>query len=1063
MVLIEDIFDFLPKYPNINKDSNEIFNPYDDNFYQNIFRKKEFYEEKLDKIEEFPEEIGGLLKHQKIIARFFSSRTDYNELLLVHEMGTGKSCSAIGAIEEIKNSGGFRKALYLAKGEALINNFINELIFKCTDGRYIPENYDNLTKLEQTHRKKKMIKDYYNFNTFETFAKYIKNTRDSEIHNEYDNTIIIIDEVHNLRIQEKVSGLNLYEQFTRFLHLVKGCKILLLSGTPMKDNVKELASVMNLILPFDDRGQPALPTGDEFLKQYFNKEGNDLYKVKKSRRPELKEYMKGRVSYLRAMKSNVETVYEGNKLGTLKHFNVVEDVMSDFQSDAYNNAFTLDTEGDKEGIYSNSRQASLFVFPDGSFGKEGFDKYVKINKLGKTFIDDNGRKKKTLSFSFKNDMLTELKAETEDEKLAKLEKFSSKYAFTMRNILNARDTGKCVFVYNEFVTGGGLILFGLLLEFFGFGKATGKEKDNDFKPRYASLTNVTSTDSQIRDIVSRFNKKDNVNGKVINIIMGSRKISEGFSFQNIQLEEILTPWFNYSETAQAIARGVRLGSHRMLQEKGEDIKVEIYQRVSIPTRGNVSIDLKMYEISENKDISIKNVERVIKEVAFDCALTYQRNKIEGKDGERECEYMDCIYNCNGISAAEITKDLKDNDLDLSTYQLYYNEDILNEIMQKIIEIFNITFSIDLVSLKNILVDYDEFEIITVLRKIIIDSIVIINMYGFPSYLKEDKDIYFLIENLSLKGKFSSVYYTEYPHIKLDNTFTSSIAPMYYNYLPTIVTKLFTTTNTDEIRKLIIKLPIEIHEYIIEQSLIAELGKNNKNSASRQKILEYFRGFYQKIGSVWVSSYLYKDQGMLKCLTNSTWEECNDSIKEKYLKSLDKQLDILEKNPYGYYGQINPETNEFCIRNVTSGKQEKGNKATSGRVCTSYQLPELIDLAINKLKIPLPEEKDVQSYFSKKIKKKFKLKEVPDLTDKTALWEIIQKSKYIKDMFKDESKLSSEEMVRIIYWGTMNKTVTPTNPPPSLCTEIRKWFENNNLIDIDKGCGDTTKQKPGKKI
>ena len=219
MVLLEDIYDFLPKYPNINNDSNEIFNPYDDNFYQNIFRKKEFYDEKLDKTEDFPEEVGGLLKHQKIIARFFSSRTDYNQLLLVHEMGTGKSCSAIGAIEEIKKSGGFRKALYLAKGEALINNFINELIFKCTDGRYIPENYDSLTKLEQAHRKKKMVRDYYNFNTFETFAKYIKNTRDIDLRKDYNNTIIIIDEVHNLRIQEKVSGLNLYEQFIRFLHV----------------------------------------------------------------------------------------------------------------------------------------------------------------------------------------------------------------------------------------------------------------------------------------------------------------------------------------------------------------------------------------------------------------------------------------------------------------------------------------------------------------------------------------------------------------------------------------------------------------------------------------------------------------------------------------------------------------------------------------------------------------------------------------------------------------------------------------------------------------------------
>ena len=36
-----DITEFLPKYPNINNKPEEIFNPYDDNFYENIYRKKE--------------------------------------------------------------------------------------------------------------------------------------------------------------------------------------------------------------------------------------------------------------------------------------------------------------------------------------------------------------------------------------------------------------------------------------------------------------------------------------------------------------------------------------------------------------------------------------------------------------------------------------------------------------------------------------------------------------------------------------------------------------------------------------------------------------------------------------------------------------------------------------------------------------------------------------------------------------------------------------------------------------------------------------------------------------
>ncbi len=134
-----DITEFLPKYPNINQETEEIFNPYDDDFYENIYRKKEFYDNRLSAIEQFPQEPGQLMKHQKIIANFLSSHTIYNELLLFHSMGTGKSCSTVGAVEAIKEAGGFRGALYLVKGEALINNFINELVFNCTDGRYIPE------------------------------------------------------------------------------------------------------------------------------------------------------------------------------------------------------------------------------------------------------------------------------------------------------------------------------------------------------------------------------------------------------------------------------------------------------------------------------------------------------------------------------------------------------------------------------------------------------------------------------------------------------------------------------------------------------------------------------------------------------------------------------------------------------------------------------------------------------------------------------------------------------------------------------------------------------------
>ena len=42
-------------------------------------------------------------------------------------MGSGKTCTAIGAVEQIRKEGKFQGALYLAKGDALVNNYANIL------------------------------------------------------------------------------------------------------------------------------------------------------------------------------------------------------------------------------------------------------------------------------------------------------------------------------------------------------------------------------------------------------------------------------------------------------------------------------------------------------------------------------------------------------------------------------------------------------------------------------------------------------------------------------------------------------------------------------------------------------------------------------------------------------------------------------------------------------------------------------------------------------------------------------------------------------------------------
>lgn len=69
--------------------------------------------------------------HQKIMSRYINAKTPYNNLLIFHEMGTGKTCTAIGIIEGIRydKDSNFKGALIIVKGLSIAKNFIQELFF----------------------------------------------------------------------------------------------------------------------------------------------------------------------------------------------------------------------------------------------------------------------------------------------------------------------------------------------------------------------------------------------------------------------------------------------------------------------------------------------------------------------------------------------------------------------------------------------------------------------------------------------------------------------------------------------------------------------------------------------------------------------------------------------------------------------------------------------------------------------------------------------------------------------------------------------------------------------
>jgi hypothetical protein len=1097
-----NIEDFLPKYPNIDESKDQILNPYTENFNNVIFHKKEFYDNRLSEVpEEIPTERGVLLKHQMTIARYLSSYTPYDRLLIVHSMGIGKTCAVIGAIEQIKTEdSNFAGALILAKGHTVLNNFITELVERCTPGQYIPADYSKLTKLEKIHRINKTTK-FYSTGTFAVFGKQIKELSDSDIVQKYSNRIIVIDEVHNLRIQkdsanEKIT-LETYNQFHRFLHLVKNCKVILLSGTPMKDMPEEIAGVVNLILDIPEN----VPTGEEFKRQYMREEDNS-YKLTPEKAEELKKKLIGKVSFLRT-EPVIDKIFLGQQnIGSLKHLTVLPLKMSRFQTDSYRRASEM-----KQELDLDRREASLFVFPDGSYGKDGFNSFIESKKNKTISKDSEGQ---VSSFKLKSGMVESLKGSTQEETIVNIRKYSATYAAVLEKILQT--DGNC-FIYCSLVRGSGCILFSLLLELLGFSKANGSEKDQ--RPRYAILTSETASDSDIKNIKARYNQPDNSTGKFIKVVIGSRTVSESFSLKNVIFEAILGPWWNYSETEQAIARGIRIGSHKDLV----DPKIEIMQPVAIPKDKDLkSVDLYMYETSEDKDISIKNIMRMLMEAAFDCSLNYLRNYVNGRTGSRECDYTSCNYNCYGVDMNDVRSGLDPKDLDYSTYQLYYSNPKVPRIRKRIEQIFRENYNTNLESImKNLKGDFTEeeitnalhliseasggtefdyetflklysrtpvkkiinsiekmfrknfrmdlkyistkfpenttFEIITALQTIINDNIVLTNKYGFPSYLREEKNIYFLVNSMSVKSDFYTEYYNKFPSIQSSSGYEDATNKIYSSSLPKLIKDISDNVESKEFQKLVKTLPIKVQELFIEASISA-YNKNIKNPIS-EKTMELFKSYIRKIGNTWVSTFLASNgQQVLRCNKKNVWTDCSDRYTE-LIRTQDEEKQVKQRteNPYGIMGKYNPENGAFCIVDFRKEKETIQKIATirpnsadddkrlkvSGRVCATIKVQDLIRLAAGVLKIPAPEGFREGDNRSKLLQK------------------ITGSSRY--NIFTEEelNRSTDDDLRRIIYWIS-GKEEGGIRGGKTMCVVIKDWLDKNGFLEIDNQCGVQGKNK-----
>jgi hypothetical protein len=859
---------------------------------------------------------------------------------LFHEVGSGKSCSAIGTIElarETKLNASIRGALFLVRGDTIAENLKNELVFKCTDGRYIPDNFNNLTDLEKQFRIKKNISPFYDFQTFQTFATNIisKNTNE-ELRRRYNNFYIVIDEVHNLRTDDPDNIV--YNSINRFLHILEGCKVILMTGTPMIDKPEEFAKIMNLILPSDN--QFVIET--KFRERYLNSAGMMTRNV-----DEFKDKIRGRVSYVKAMKSDVVKKFVGTKIND-GGINVDLCEMSEEQLKAYKQAIQKDrkqnTESDsKEGssLYSNSKQASLFVYPEDGlyyYGKQLFEKYISINEIRNLETNSVIKDYKLKTSIFKG-----------ENKMESLKSFSSKYYKVIQCILDNPD--ELHFVYSELVTGSGLILFSKILEEMSFGRYKGGTPSKSKRKQYSIITNDTTTVTQASNIIKTFNNPNNVKGDYIQVILGSAVISEGITLKNVKHIHILTPHWNYAPIEQAIARAIRMFSHSDL-DGPVAVNIHLYCSVekSYVYRPNEDffIDVKMYQTALKKDVSIKSIENVVKKSAFDCYLMKDRNTYPNEyNNKRECDYMECDYKCDVGNIGEI---------DYNTYNLYYTKKEVEDGINKIKQVFR-NHSFIIVSDLSTMIGKSLYITLECIRQMINYFIQVQDRFGNRCFLKTNNDIVYICKKMQIEEGILDTYYIDNPYLENTNTYNDYINEY---VTPLSISKIMNPKTASSNRiKLIKTLARKIQTYLLESSILSLREKQTTNSIVRNEILEYYKSYWNDRGDYIISSLSPETSyEVYRCLKKGEkkWIDCPNDIIRKETKMKTEEKTKLITNEYGFY--LIKTGDKYTIRDVTSSEKikNKDNRSNSrGKVCTSYTKDNLFLIAdkigLNKDDLP----------------------------------------------------------------------------------------------------------------
>jgi hypothetical protein len=739
-----------------------------------------------------------LSPHQLFLKNLISPNTPYYGLLIFHGVGVGKSCSGISIAENFRDIYGKEENKIIILASQNIRIGWKSTIFnptkgdnQCTGNSYYHDDIEDIDIDIDDKYAKKQVKKYYELFGYAAFANSVKkmltfatkhlsdkeaifNLKIKLIKEKFSNRVLIIDEVHNIRSDDKsIEDRDTIQYIEMVIKYSDKLRLILLTANPMYNINTEIVWILNMLLMNDNR-----KTVSE--KELFNKKG-DIVEDK------LNEISRGYVSYLRGENPvsfpvrlypthNKEKIIgldnrpsldvfgktiEGNKLSFLELYG---SKLIGRQATIYTKEVSKYEGLDSLQIDIENKllQLSNIVFPGESddcndlYGENGLMNTMNINKN---------------IYSYKDDKYGEFFHKEE------IGNYSSKIADILDTIENSDGI---VFIYSNWIKSG-LVPLVLALEQNGYTNVSGKEilknskqqnkisyegefidkyeDKKDFIPaNYLVISGSDLKSNNLEEELKILTSDENQNGQKIKVIVGSSVAAEGLDFKNIRSIHILEPWHNINKLEQVIGRGIRNCSHKKLES--EDRNVTIYLHTSV-TGDKESIDTYLYRYSESKAKQIGKIENILKRNSID-KYFFQNGNIYGKEDidvitvkpayrgsetdddhdrsdkkySRVCSFSEtCDYMEKDVPNTEY-RIHDDNKYD--TYQIRYSSSIIEIYKKRIHNLFSKSVCYTLTEITNNIKgneDYYDDILYHALKEMISDKYLLHNYNGDKGYLK----------------------------------------------------------------------------------------------------------------------------------------------------------------------------------------------------------------------------------------------------------------------------------------------------------------------------------------